>query len=106
MHLIIDIETSQNLIDSSLVVPELEMGAEACGATVLQSFSHSFGERSGYTAFIMLAESHISIHTWPELNYAALDVFMCGACNPHKIFSIVEKLFGTRYEIREIERPV
>ena len=32
---------------------------------------------------LVLAESHISIHTWPERDFAAIDIFMCGACNPY-----------------------
>jgi S-adenosylmethionine decarboxylase len=41
----------------------------------------------------VLAESHISIHTWPERNFAALDVFMCGACDPHKVIPFLEAAF-------------
>jgi S-adenosylmethionine decarboxylase len=42
----------------------------------------------------VLAESHISIHTWPECGYAALDVFMCGEARPHATIDILRKAFG------------
>jgi|DEB19_MinimDraft_3_1074340.scaffolds.fasta_scaffold00003_41 S-adenosylmethionine decarboxylase len=57
-------------------------GAKKSGATVLSDHFHHFGEGYGITGVIVLAESHISIHTWPEKNYAAIDVFMCGTCDP------------------------
>ncbi len=57
-------------------------GAKKSGATVLSDHFHHFGEGCGFTGVIVLAESHISIHTWPEKNYAAIDVFMCGTCDP------------------------
>jgi len=57
-------------------------GAKKSGATVLSDHFHHFGEGYGITGVIVLAESHISIHTWPENNYAAIDVFMCGTCDP------------------------
>jgi S-adenosylmethionine decarboxylase len=57
-------------------------GAKKSGATVLSDHFHHFGEGYGITGVIVLAESHISIHTWPEKNYAAIDIFMCGTCDP------------------------
>lgn len=57
-------------------------GAKKSGATVLSDHFHHFGKGYGITGVIVLAESHISIHTWPEKNYAAIDVFMCGTCDP------------------------
>ena len=56
--------------------------AEKAGATVLTQRWHHFGEGAGYTGVVVLAESHISVHTWPEKGYAAVDVFMCGECSP------------------------
>jgi S-adenosylmethionine decarboxylase len=42
----------------------------------------------------VLAESHISIHTWPERRYAALDVFMCGAARPEATVPVLRRAFG------------
>jgi S-adenosylmethionine decarboxylase proenzyme len=52
--------------------------AEAMGATPLGKFTHQFPETQGVTVVVVIAESHISIHTWPEYRYAALDIFSCG----------------------------
>lgn len=68
-------------------------GAKRSGATVLSDHFHHFGEGYGITGVIVLAESHISIHTWPEKNYAAIDVFMCGTCDPEvAVDHIVSKI--------------
>ncbi len=56
--------------------------AEAAGATVLAANFHDFGSGLGNTGVLTLAESHITVHSWPEHDYAALDMFVCGdACN-------------------------
>jgi S-adenosylmethionine decarboxylase len=41
----------------------------------------------------VLAESHISIHTWPERDFAAVDIFMCGACNPYDSLPVLKAVF-------------
>ncbi len=56
--------------------------AQAAGARVLSAHFHHFGAGAGVTGVVMLSESHISIHSWPEHRYAALDIFMCGAASP------------------------
>jgi S-adenosylmethionine decarboxylase len=56
--------------------------ADAAGATVVNSHLHPFGEGYGVSGALILAESHISIHTWPEHGYASLDIYMCGDCDP------------------------
>ena len=66
------------------IVTDLVRAAEYAGGTVLHDWEYVFAGGEGVTAFCALAESHISIHTWPETGQAALDVFMCGDCNPHK----------------------
>ena len=56
----------------------LKASAMAAGATVIGSNFHDFGDGVGNTGVLVLAESHISVHTWPENNYAAIDIFFCG----------------------------
>lgn len=56
--------------------------AENAGATVLHSYFHKFDQGNGITGVVALSESHISVHTWPEHQYMAIDVFMCGTCDP------------------------
>ncbi len=50
---------------------------------------HGFGSGAGVTGVALLAESHITVHTWPERGYAAFDVFMCGACDPEAAASMI-----------------
>jgi S-adenosylmethionine decarboxylase len=83
-HMIVDLygvsaDLLKNNNDLSSI---LEKSAVISGATVLHNHFHHFGEDYGCTGVIVLAESHISIHTWPEKNYASIDVYMCGKCDP------------------------
>ena len=93
LHLLIDFWDSKHLQDQALIKKALKKAAEACGATVLKIVLHSFGDGAGITGIAVLAESHISIHTWPEINYIALDVFVCGNCDPHKAVPVLRKFF-------------
>lgn len=68
----------------------LRAGAEAAGARILHSHFHSFGEALGVTGVVLLAESHISIHTWPEFGFAAADIFMCGSAKPQLALKVIE----------------
>ncbi|MET3130199.1 S-adenosylmethionine decarboxylase [Oxalobacteraceae bacterium GrIS 1.11] len=67
----------------------LRAAALAAGAQVLHSHFHGFGEGLGVTGVVLLAESHISIHTWPEYGFAAADIFMCGAARPQLALDII-----------------
>ncbi len=62
----------------------LAAAAVGAGAHVLGAHFHHFGGGQGVTGVVLLSESHITIHTWPERNYAALDVFMCGHASPER----------------------
>lgn len=78
-HIIADIvsEDPKVLDDQAAILEALTLAAKAANATILRTVSHKF-DPQGVTAFILLAESHISIHTWPELNRAAVDIYTCG----------------------------
>ena len=71
----------------------LNKAAMAAGATVLGANFHDFGDGMGNTGVLMLAESHISIHTWPECNYAAIDIFVCYE-NSHNALDRLEAAIG------------
>ena len=67
----------EKLNDESFLRCTLNRAAKLANATVLNLISNKF-EPQGVTAIALLAESHISIHTWPESNYSAVDIFTCG----------------------------
>lgn len=95
LHLIVDIESRVNLSDAVAIEHCLREAAQVCGARILNSCVHHFGEHAGVTGVVVLAESHISIHTWPELRYAAVDLFMCGSCDPYRALPVLSKHFAT-----------
>lgn len=66
------------LRDEGYLKTALQGAAEAAGATILGGHFHTFGEGGGVTGVLLLAESHLSIHTWPEYGFAAVDIFLCG----------------------------
>ena len=74
-------------------------------ATVLNLISNKF-EPQGVTAIALLAESHISIHTWPESNYSAVDIFTCGQNMMPELASqyLIESLMAKEHSLRVIER--
>ena len=94
-HLLIDLYDASNLTDIDHIRDALKQAAEMCGATVLDINLHSFGENQGVTGVAMLAESHISIHTWPECQFAAIDIFMCGRCQPQLAVDYLKNAFLT-----------
>lgn len=79
-HIIADItsEDPKVLDDQAAILEAMTLAAKAANATILRTASHKF-EPQGVTAFLLLSESHISVHTWPELNKAAVDIYTCGS---------------------------
>ncbi|MDO5091069.1 MAG: adenosylmethionine decarboxylase [Cardiobacteriaceae bacterium] len=66
------------LADAARLEQLLRDAAHAAGAQILAARFHPFGEGQGVTGVLLLAESHISIHSWPEHRFAAIDIFLCG----------------------------
>ncbi len=107
MHLLIDFWGCANMQDEHGIGQALRRAAADAGATVLDVHLHSFGEQSGITGVATLAESHISIHTWPEIDYVALDVFVCGSCNAYKALdALVDYFQPARQQLTAHERGV
>lgn len=78
LHLVADLAGCTNLGDLACIEACLREAARAAHATVLDVRLHHFGSGMGVTGVALLAESHISIHTWPEHGIAAVDLFVCG----------------------------
>jgi len=82
------------LSDLDKAIAVLREAVEVSGATYLGEFHKRFEPWGGVTVIIALAESHISLHTWPEYGYAALDIFTCGEkADPWKAYDHVVKNF-------------
>ena len=92
-HVLVELWGASNLDDPEIIEEALNTGALAAGATILHSHFHHFSPYSGVSGVVVLAESHISIHTWPEKDYAAIDIFMCGDCNPLDALPAIKKAF-------------
>jgi len=105
MHLLVDLWDATNLNDPDRIDAILREAAQAARATILHSHFHHFEPGGGVSGVVVLAESHISIHTWPERNFAAIDIFMCGACDPHRSLPVLREGFApTRVEVSEQRR--
>ncbi len=81
------------LCDEQQISHYLTEAAHLAGATILQSHFHSFGVHDGVTGVLLLSESHMSIHTWPEHQFAAIDIFMCGAHRIQQALTYLETVF-------------
>src|SRR5579875_3224666 len=93
MHLLLDLWGARNLSDPEAIGRALAEAAQAADATLLHSHFHHFSPEGGVSGVIVLAESHISIHTWPERDFAAIDIFMCGSCDPYRSLPILKHAF-------------
>ena len=110
-HLIIDLVRAERLDDLDHIEQTLIRCVEAAGATLLHIHLHHFTPNGGVSGVAVLAESHISIHSWPEYGYAALDVFMCGDANPNATIDVLKGAFApgkavvkTQLRGKEIQR--
>ncbi len=92
LHLLADLH---GIADAKLNRPDtieslLLHSAQAAGAQILYSHFHTFGAGKGVTGVVLLAESHITIHTWPEYGFAAADIFMCGDAAPQRALEVIQ----------------
>ena len=103
-HLIIDLHGAKRLNDIEHIEATLRRCVDAACATLLHIHLHHF-QPNGVSGVAVLAESHISIHTWPDVGYAALDVFMCGSADPDKCIPVLREAFSAeRVEVNELLR--
>ena len=80
-HIIIDLHEAEGLDNLELMEKSLRQCVDEAKATLLHIHLHHFEPNGGISGVAVLAESHISVHSWPEAGYAAFDVFMCGESN-------------------------
>ncbi len=85
----------------------LSGAAQEAGATVLGESFHQFAPQ-GVSGVVIIAESHLFIHTWPEYGYAAIDIFTCGnTVQPEKaVQRLIRELGAKNHSILEIQRGI
>jgi S-adenosylmethionine decarboxylase len=93
LHLTVDLYDASRLDDIAYIESVMLECIQACEATLLHIHLHHFTPNNGVTGVAVLAESHISVHTWPERNFAAFDLFMCGTAQPERAIEILNKRF-------------
>ncbi len=89
-HIILELHgVDRKLLDDKEFLEKLLIrAAKEAGGTVLAYHFHKFNPH-GVTGIVAIAESHLSVHTWPEFNYAAIDVFTCRGIDPYKATEII-----------------
>ena len=92
-HLLLEFRDARNLDNIEVGRRALTDAVTAAGATLLDISLHHFSPYGGFSGVAVLMESHISIHTWPELSYAAIDVFTCGSADPYKAIPVLKTAF-------------
>jgi len=93
------------LVDSVKLERVMKEAARKSGATVVESVFHRYNPQ-GLSGIVVIAESHISIHTWPEYNYAAVDCFTCGSnVDPKKALLYLKEALGCKtMQVRDMNR--
>ena len=103
-HLIIEVMKGTGLDCEARIQNAFRKCVDVCGATLLHIHTHKFSPQ-GVSGVAVLAESHISVHTWPEIGYGAFDVFMCGDADPWRAVDVLKEAFATDHvEVRELLR--
>ncbi|HZX50286.1 MAG TPA: adenosylmethionine decarboxylase [Candidatus Paceibacterota bacterium] len=103
-HIIAEFFGCKKLNDLKLIRQSLKEAAHICNATILHTKFHKFSPQ-GLTGYVLLAESHISIHTWPEHGYAAVDVFTCGLMDTEKaVRHLADQFEAQKVEFKKITR--
>jgi S-adenosylmethionine decarboxylase len=104
VHLMADFVTNKRIEDPKVIEKMLYTAAKRANNTPLKAMVHKFAPH-GITAVILLAESHIAIHSWPEYNYVAVDIFTCGKkTRPRKAIEYLRQQYDAReVKIQEIK---
>lgn len=106
-HWLIDIYGASNLDAIDFVEKALREAVKVAEATLLHIHLHKFSPNGGISGVAVLAESHISLHTWPEVGFAAFDVFMCGEAKPELTLDVFKSYFKPEHiDVRPYRRGV
>ncbi|WP_119343858.1 adenosylmethionine decarboxylase [Facilibium subflavum] len=106
-HLIADFWGCSYLDDLERMENAMRDAIEKAQATLLHIHLHHFTPNGGISGVAVLAESHISVHTWPECSFAAFDIFMCGKAKPHLAIETLRYAFAPqKYHVNELKRGV
>lgn len=109
-HLLLDLKDCERklLSDSEFLKDTLLSACRVAGATILSESFHSFPPYGGVSGVVIIAESHFSVHTWPEYDYAAIDIFTCGnSLHPERAVELlVRELQARDHSILELNRGV
>jgi S-adenosylmethionine decarboxylase len=92
-HAIVDVSDADGPLQEAEVAALLTAIARACRVTLRSIVTHPFGEGQGLTAIAVLAESHISVHEWPEYRFVAFDIFVCGHADPRPAIALIRSQF-------------
>lgn len=108
-HLLLELkDCNQEVLNDLRFLEEVFLSAaRAAGATVLEHYFHQFSPQ-GVSGAVIIAESHLSLHTWPEFGYAAIDIFTCGDTvdTDRAADLLIEKLESRDPAIMEVKRGV
>lgn len=108
-HLLADLfECESSRLNDPQLIREAMLGAaRSCGATIVADSVHQFSPQ-GVSGVVVIAESHLTIHTWPQEGYAAIDVFTCGvALRAEKaVRHLAAALGSTRQRVTEVPRGI
>ena len=105
-HYLVDVwGNGKYLTNEEEIKTILRESALSAGASILHILSHKFEKGQGISGIAILAESHISVHTWPERSFAAFDIFLCGDANPEESLRTIKKHTGSKkVQISKIKR--
>ena len=103
-HVLLDLWGASHLDDADYLERALRRAIDVSGATLLHIHLHRFGDGGGVSGVAVLAESHISVHTWPERGFAAFDVFMCGKCRPDLAAEEIRRALAPERAEMSVER--
>ena len=103
-HVLLDLWGARHLDDPRHIEAAMRHAVDVSGATLLHLHLHRFGDGGGVTGIAVLAESHITVHTWPERGFAAFDVFMCGLCRPDLAAEVIRRALEPERTEISIER--